>query len=142
MAGVPLRVARPRVRLAVSDDERQARFERAWQAGELFAPSREFNDLGVNPVANETFGDFVRDKIRSIVDDPETAETLCPTDHHFGTKRPCLDTNYYETFNLPHVRLVDLRAGPDHHRDGNRYRHRRASRSSSMRSCTQPVSTP
>jgi cation diffusion facilitator CzcD-associated flavoprotein CzcO/acetyl esterase/lipase len=111
MAGVPLESATEGA-LTVSEEERQARFERAWQAGELFAPSREFNDLGVNPVANETFGDFVRDKIRSIVEDPETAETLCPTDHHFGTKRPCLDTNYYETFNQPHVRLVDLRKDP------------------------------
>ena len=111
MAGVPLERATESA-LAVSDEVRQSRFERAWQAGELFAPSREFNDLGVNAAANETFGDFVRDKIRSIVDDPETAERLCPTDHHFGTKRPCLDSGYYETFNLPHVRLVDLRKDP------------------------------
>ena len=51
-------------------------------------------------------------KIRSIVHDPVTAEALCPKDHFYGTKRPCLDSNYYETFNLPHVRLVDLRATP------------------------------
>ena len=55
---------------------------------------------------------MIRDKIRSIVEDPETAELLCPKDHPFGTKRPCLDTNYYQTFNLPHVRLVDLRSTP------------------------------
>ena len=46
------------------------------------------------------------------MNDPETAEALCPKDHFYGTKRPCLDTNYYETFNLPHVRLVDLRKTP------------------------------
>ena len=46
------------------------------------------------------------------VDDPETAEALCPTTHYIGTKRTCLDTNYYETYNLPHVRLVDLRKTP------------------------------
>ena len=50
------------------------------------------------------------------MNDPETAEALCPKDHPFGTKRPCLDTDYYETFNLPHVRLVDLRKHADHHR--------------------------
>ena len=43
---------------------------------------------------------------------PETAEALCPQDHFYGTKRPCIDTNYFETFNLPHVRLVDLRKEP------------------------------
>jgi cyclohexanone monooxygenase len=46
------------------------------------------------------------------VSDPQTAETLSPKDHHFGTKRPCLDTGYFETYNLPHVRLVDLRKQP------------------------------
>ena len=53
-----------------------------------------------------------REKIRSIVKDPGTAEALCPKDHYFGTKRPCLDTGYFETYNLPHVRLVDLRKQP------------------------------
>ena len=33
-------------------------------------------------------------------------------DHFYGTKRPCIDTNYYETYNLPHVHLVDLRKDP------------------------------
>ena len=45
--------------------------------------------------------------------DPEVAEALCPTNHYVGTKRACLDTNYYETYNLPHVRLVDLRKDPE-----------------------------
>ncbi len=44
--------------------------------------------------------------------DPETAESLCAKDYYFGTKRPCLDTSYFETYNLPHVRLVDLRKDP------------------------------
>ncbi len=111
MVGVPLEPATESA-LSVSDDERRARFERAWQAGELFAPGREFNDLSLNRAANDTFCDFVRDKIRSIVTDPETAETLCPIDHPFGSKRPCLDSGYYQTFNLPHVRLVDLGKQP------------------------------
>jgi acetyl esterase/lipase len=56
--------------------------------------------------------EYIRGKIHEIVDDPETAEALCPTDHPFATKRPCLDTGYYATFNLPHVRLVDIRKHP------------------------------
>ena len=71
-----------------------------------------FADIGANPEANETVCEFLRGKIRSIVRDPETAEALCPKNHFYGTKRPCIDTNYYETFNLPHVRLVDLRKDP------------------------------
>ena len=46
------------------------------------------------------------------MNDPEVAETLSPRSYPFGTKRPCLDTNYYETFNKPNVHLVDLRKTP------------------------------
>ena len=91
---------------------RRERLEAAWAAGELFEILGVFNDQMVSPEANEVVAEFIREKIRSIVDDPETAELLCPKDHPFGTKRPCLDTNYYATFNLPHVRLVDLRSHP------------------------------
>ena len=51
-------------------------------------------------------------KIRTIVDDPQIAEMLCPKEYPIGTKRLCVDTGYYETYNQPHVRLVDLKAQP------------------------------
>jgi cation diffusion facilitator CzcD-associated flavoprotein CzcO/acetyl esterase/lipase len=98
--------------LQVSEEERQARYEQAWGSGDLFAGPLAFNDLYFNPASNETICEFLRNKIRSIVRDPQTAEALCPRDYPFGTKRPCLDSGYYETFNLPHVRLVDLRQDP------------------------------
>ncbi len=44
--------------------------------------------------------------------DPATAEMLCPNDHLIGTKRLCLDTNYFDTFNRPNVKLVDVRKDP------------------------------
>ncbi|HET9691699.1 MAG TPA: alpha/beta hydrolase fold domain-containing protein, partial [Acidimicrobiales bacterium] len=93
-------------------DEQRARFEKAWEAGELFEILGVLADQGVNPAANQIVAEMIREKIREIVDDPETAEALCPKDHYFGTKRPCLDTGYYATFNLPHVRLVDLKKTP------------------------------
>jgi cation diffusion facilitator CzcD-associated flavoprotein CzcO/acetyl esterase/lipase len=96
----------------VSEDERLARYEEAWEAGELFAILGVYSDLMVSRAANDELAEFLRNKIRSIVDDPETAEALCPKDHPFGTKRPCLDTDYFATYNLPNVRLVDLRAHP------------------------------
>ncbi len=110
-AGVPMPAATVGV-LQVSEQERLEAFERVWRKGELLGAGSEFNDLSIRREANDKFADFIRDKIRSTVHDPDTAETLCPTDHPFGSKRPCLDTNYYETFNLPHVRLVDLRKHP------------------------------
>ena len=94
------------------EEVRRERFEAAWQAGELFAILGVFADQGFNPASNEIVAEMIREKIRSTVEDPETAEALCPQDHPFGTKRPCLDTNYFQTFNRPHVRLIDLRKHP------------------------------
>ncbi len=94
------------------EDVRRQRLEAAWEAGELQAITSVFADQGTDPASNEIIAEFIREKIRSIVPDPETAEALSPRDHYFGTKRPCLDSGYYATFNLPHVRLVDLRKTP------------------------------
>jgi cation diffusion facilitator CzcD-associated flavoprotein CzcO len=65
-----------------------------------------------DPAANEIASDFIRSKIREIVEDPATAEKLCPTDHPFGSKRPPIDTDYFDTFNRDNVTLVDLRSAP------------------------------
>lgn len=97
--------------LDVSEEERLAAYEEVWRRGEL-AYLQPFNDMGINAEANDTMRRFIHGKIREIVQDPEVAEALCPTNHYFATKRPCLDTDYYATYNLPHVRLVDLQKRP------------------------------
>lgn len=94
--------------LEVSEEERQATFQAGWDTGTLIAMIGCYTDILVNKEANDTVADFIRAKIREVVIDPVTAETLCPYSHPVGTKRPCLDTNYYQTFNLSHVKLVDL----------------------------------
>ena len=98
--------------LSVSDDERLARYEDAWQTGGIIEFLGTYMDHLANPVANELLAEFVRDKIRSIVNDPQTAETLCPTTFPIGTKRLCVDSGYYETFNRANVRLINLRSRP------------------------------
>ena len=98
--------------MQATEEERNRRYEDSWQAGELIRTLGVFSDLLFDPAANETLAEFMRNKIRSIVHDPHTAEMLCPTDHPVGSKRLCLGTNYYETFNLPHVRLINLRDTP------------------------------
>jgi cation diffusion facilitator CzcD-associated flavoprotein CzcO len=105
--GVPFVPVAERKTLEVSPEEREAAYEATWQRGELGRLS-PFTDLGVSAEANDTMRRFIHDKIRGIVDDPQVAETLCPTNHYFATKRPCLDTDYYATYNRPNVRLVDL----------------------------------
>ena len=88
------------------------RFEAAWAAGELIPILGVFADQILFPDANAIVAEMLREKIRAVVTDPHTADLLCPRDHAFGTKRPCLDSGYYATFNQPQVRLVDLRAHP------------------------------
>ena len=95
----------------VSDEERNVIYEKAWQEGGqamLFA----FTDLLIDEKANETAAEFVRNKIRKIVSDKETAEKLCPKNHPIGTKRLCLDSNYFETYNKENVSLIDVSNNP------------------------------
>ncbi|MBU6371487.1 MAG: NAD(P)/FAD-dependent oxidoreductase [Alphaproteobacteria bacterium] len=97
--------------LDAGDNERTRRFEERWQIGG-FAIGTAFEDLLVDPAANETVAEFARRKIRETVKDPVVAERLAPKDYPFATKRLCVDIGYYETFNRPNVRLVDLRETP------------------------------
>jgi len=91
----------------VSDEERLVEYERRWQMGG-FAFLVAYADSGSDRVANETIADFIRDKIRGVVDDPALAEKLCP-EFVYASKRPILDTGYFETFNRDNVTLVDIR---------------------------------
>jgi cation diffusion facilitator CzcD-associated flavoprotein CzcO/acetyl esterase/lipase len=112
LAGVPY-PQQTVVSWQLSDAERRERFEQAWAAGDLVhILTQLWADQAVDVDGNTILADLIREKIRSLVKDPETAEALSPFDHPFGAKRPCLDTNYYATFNRPNVTLVNLRKEP------------------------------
>ena len=96
----------------LSAEERNARLERAWAKGDLQGFLNTFPDTLLDEASNRLMAEFIHDKIRGVVDDPETAESLCAKDHPVGSKRLCLDTNYFATYNLPHVQLVDLKKDP------------------------------
>jgi cyclohexanone monooxygenase len=100
--------------LEVSDDERQATFERLWEIGGFAPWIGSFNDILLNEEANRAAYKFWRDKTLKRIKDPAVAEILAPTEplHPFGVKRPSLEQHYYEIFNQPNVSLVDLRANP------------------------------
>jgi cyclohexanone monooxygenase len=97
--------------LAVDSDERQAAYEHAWTVGGTDILSA-FNDTLLDIEANKSLSDFVATKIRQTVADPELAQRLTPHGQPVGAKRPCVDSGYYETFNAPHVELVDVRSEP------------------------------
>ena len=92
-------------------EERDAILEEWWATGGARFLAA-FADTMVSEEANQLVADFIHRKIRGIVNDPVTAEALCPKSHPVGTKRICVDTDYFQTYNRDNVRLVDLRATP------------------------------
>ena len=98
--------------LEVSDEERRAKFEELWELGGFRFLFQSYGDIAVDRRANDTASEFIRSKIREIVNDPATAEKLLPRDHPFGSKRALIDTNYFDTYNRDNVDLVDIRHFP------------------------------
>ena len=96
--------------LEASPAEREAEYRRRWANGGL-AFMAAYGDLMRSREANDTAAEFVRDRIREIVDDAEAAERLCPT-NVIGAKRLCVDTGYYATYNRDNVTLIDVHDRP------------------------------
>lgn len=101
----------PRSAASTPEAERRQIYEAAWRKGGLRFRAT-FEDLLVDEAANETAAAFIREKIRAIVRDPQTAALLSTFDHPFATKRPPVDSHYFETFNRDNVSLVDIRSDP------------------------------
>ena len=93
------------------DNERRAKYEQRWARGGLTFMS-VYNNLALDKAANDTAADFVRQKIAEIVRDPHTAKLLQPNNHPIGSKRICIDSDYFATFNRPNVTLVDIKSNP------------------------------
>ena len=96
--------------LEVGPQERERAYETRWQRGGLGFLGA-FGDLILDARANATAAEFVRAKIHAVVRDPALAKLLAPA-QVIGCKRMCVDTGYYETFNRPNVRLVDISRSP------------------------------
>ncbi|MGE3993796.1 flavin-containing monooxygenase, partial [Pseudorhodoplanes sp.] len=96
---------------SLSDEELDRIFEERWQMGGL-AFLYAATDFVTSKRVNDAAAEFVRRKIAGIVKDPEMARKLMPRDHPIGSKRLCVDTHYYETFNRDNVTLIDLKEEP------------------------------
>jgi len=91
--------------------EREAALEAQWARGGAGLGAL-FAEAQLDPRVNEVISDFVRRKIRAIVNDPAVAEKLCPKDHGIGNRRLGICDGYYETYNRDNVTLVDLQEDP------------------------------
>lgn len=107
-----LHTADPRGTFEVSEKERYEFWEHLYASKGFGIWQGNFKDVATDPEANKVMSDFVADKIRARVNDPEVAEKLIPKDHGFGTRRVPLETNYYESFNRDNVELIDINETP------------------------------
>jgi cyclohexanone monooxygenase len=96
---------------AVTPQEREQEYTARWQRGGVQFLGA-FVDIRTDPAANDTAAEFIRDQIRQTVVDPVVAAKLLPNSYPVGTKRLCVDSNYFATYNRANVTLVDLREDP------------------------------
>ncbi|MFY0611865.1 MAG: NAD(P)/FAD-dependent oxidoreductase [Hyphomicrobiaceae bacterium] len=102
----------PRGTFEVTEEERLAFWEGRY-AGQGFGIWQgNFRDMLTDREANRLMSEFVADKIRQRVNDPDVAEMLIPKDHGFGTRRVPQETHYYEVYNQPNVKLVSMLEHP------------------------------
>ncbi|MBB3665608.1 cation diffusion facilitator CzcD-associated flavoprotein CzcO [Prauserella sediminis] len=93
-------------------EEREAFYEKIWRSPGFAKMTTNYTDMMLDDEANAEFCAFLEKKIRSLVDDEETADKLIPRNHAYGGLRPPFVTGYFEMFNKPHVELVSLREEP------------------------------
>ncbi|MBT3427706.1 MAG: NAD(P)/FAD-dependent oxidoreductase [Gammaproteobacteria bacterium] len=108
----PLAEAREPILMdSIDSGQAEQLLQAAWtRGGAIFLGA--IGDTMMNESTNQFVQKFVHDKIRTIVNDPETATSLCPGNHPIGTRRICVDIDYFETYNRANVRLLDLRKSP------------------------------
>ena len=102
----------PRGTFEVSDEEREAFFEKLYAERGFGIWQGNFRDILIDRKANALISDFVARKIRQRVKDPKVAEKLIPKNHGFGTRRVPLETFYFEVYNRDNVELVDITETP------------------------------
>ena len=103
-----LHTADSRSTFEVSEKQRYEFWEYLYASKGFGIWQGNFKDVPTDPKANQAMSDFIADKIRQRVNDPEVAEKLIPKDHGFGTRRVPLETQYYESYNRDNVELIDI----------------------------------
>ena len=93
-------------------EERERVWDEMWYRGGFPFWIANYQDVFFSKEANDKCVDYMARRIREKVKDPVVAEKLIPKNHHYGTKRQPLESNYYDTFNKPNVLLVDVNETP------------------------------
>jgi len=90
--------------------ERQKIFEDKWN-GSFRWVFETFDDLLTDADANRMASEFVINKMKERISDPELAKILCPAlgEYPLFAKRPPLDHGYLEAYSRDNVNLVDIK---------------------------------
>ncbi|KAK1991381.1 steroid monooxygenase [Colletotrichum falcatum] len=107
MSGQPIKSSGRILKDIADDDKIRQIFDYGWERGCFQLQLETFDDIITSPESNKIFTEYIRSKIRAIVQDPNIADILCPT-YPFGAKRPPCGHFYYEAFNRPNVHLIDV----------------------------------
>lgn len=96
----------------VTPEQRRAFWDSLYDAPGFGIWMGNYREIFTDEAANAELSAYIAERIRRRVKDPAVAEKLIPKDHGFGVQRVPLESGYYEAYNLPHVRLVDLTETP------------------------------
>ena len=96
----------------VSRDQRVELWDRLYDEPGFGIWLRNFREIFTDEEPNAELSEYIAERIRQRVNDPETAEKLIPRDHGFGVQRVPLETHYYEAYNRDNVHLVDISETP------------------------------
>ncbi len=102
----------PRATHEVTPEEREAFWEKLYSEPGFGIWMGNFRDILVDRKANALISDFIARKLRQRVKDPAVAEKLIPKNHGFGTRRVPLESGYFEVYNQPDVKLIDITETP------------------------------
>ena len=96
----------------LTPEKRREVLETVWADGSLSMWVGSFAEVLTDEAVGEEVSEFVREKIRARIDDPEVAAKLLPYHYTFGTYRVPLELGYYEAYNRENVELVDVSGAP------------------------------
>lgn len=105
--GLAMTASGKTVKSVADPDEIRKALDFGWESGGFHFQFETFDDLFTNQESNDVASGYLRQKIHAIVQDPDTAEKLCPK-YRFLSKRPPCGHFYYEAYNRPNVKLVDI----------------------------------
>lgn len=96
----------------VTPEQRRELWDRLYDESGFAIWLQNFMEIFTDESANAEMSEYIAERIRKRVNDPNIAELLIPKDHGFGVQRLPLETGYFETFNRDNVTLVNATKTP------------------------------